>query len=149
MKTLLVQIKSDQLDARKKYAETGFEKHAVESRFLTTLYAEAAKVGKDAGNRETTDAEVVTVAKKFLKNIEETRKVTREKEVHETLDREESILLKYLPKQLSEGDMMDMLFKLRASSTVTDLKGAMAYFKTHYPGQYDGAVLSRVAKEIL
>ena len=147
--SLLMKIKADQLAARKKYAETTFEKYAVDSRFLTTLYAEAAKVGKDAGNRETTDAEVVAVLKKFQKNIEETKKATRGKEVHETLDREVAILERYLPKQLTEGELIDKVLDLRSKSIIGDLKGCMAYFKSHYAGQYDGAVLSRVARELL
>lgn len=147
--SLIQKIKADQLTARKKYAETGFEKHAVDSRFLTTLYAEAAKVGKDAGNRETTDDEVVAVLKKFQKNIEETRKATRDSGVHETLAREERLVMSYLPKQFSEAELSDIVTGLRSKSVISDLKSCMAYFKAHYAGQYDGAVLSKVAKTVL
>ena len=62
---LLETINQDRNEARKmKYTAT--------ATLLTTLYSEAQMVGKNDGNRETTDAEVVAVIKKFVKNIDET-----------------------------------------------------------------------------
>ena len=146
---LITKIKADQIESRRKYAETGFDRYALQSRLLTTLYAEAAKVGKDAGNRESTDDEVVAVAKKFLKNNLEAQAVITDNEALSALQAEEVILNTYLPKQLTEGELIDKVIDLRSKSVIGDLKGCMAYFKSHYAGQYDGAVLSRVARELL
>ena len=63
--TILESVKKAQLQARK-------EKRAVDASTLTTLIGEAEMIGKNDGNRASTDAEVVTVIKKFVKNIDET-----------------------------------------------------------------------------
>ena len=65
--SLIIEIKSAQLAARK--ARDSFTASS-----LTTLIGEAEMVGKNAG-REVTDAEVVAVLKKFVKNIDETTTV--------------------------------------------------------------------------
>ena len=49
---LINQIKSDALEARK-------ARQTNTATLLTTLYSEASMVGKNDGNRESTDAEVL------------------------------------------------------------------------------------------
>ena len=63
--TLMDQIKADQVSARK-------QKMTAVASLLTTLIGEAEMVGKNAGNRAPTDAEVQAVIKKFIKNLDET-----------------------------------------------------------------------------
>ena len=58
--SLLAQLKKDSLLARK--AADG-----VRATLLSTLIAEAEMVGKNAGNRESTDDEVQQTIRKFLK----------------------------------------------------------------------------------
>ena len=48
--------------------------NAVAKSLLVTLYSEAARVGKDRRNGDTTDEEVIAVVKKFAANAEETRR---------------------------------------------------------------------------
>ena len=62
---ILEKIKNASLAARK-------AKEALAATLLTTLYSEAVNVGKNNGNRDTTDAEAVAVVKKFLKGVDET-----------------------------------------------------------------------------
>lgn len=62
--TLIQQIKDKQIAARKSGDSL--------ASLYTTLLGEASIIGKNAGNRETTDVEVVAVVKKFIKNIDET-----------------------------------------------------------------------------
>lgn len=48
------------------------EKDTKLSAFWSTVFSEIQKVGKDNGNRETTDKEAIAVLKKFISNTQET-----------------------------------------------------------------------------
>lgn len=135
---LLGTIKADQLIARK-------TKTTLSADLLTTLYAEAAKVGKDKGNRESTDDEVVATIQKFLKNNKESQVVVKG-EALETLKAEAAVLEHYLPKQLSEEDVRSELAQLKTLG-VTSIKDVMAHFKASFAGRYDGGLVSKLAKE--
>ena len=62
--SLLAQLKKDSLLARK-------AADSVRATLLSTLIAEAEMVGKNAGNRESSDDEVQQTIRKFLKNNQE------------------------------------------------------------------------------
>ena len=94
MTTLLNKIKTMQLEARK-------AKQTDKATLLTTLYAEALTVGKNKANRDSTDQEVQEVVQKFLKNNRDFQKVANESKKIE-LQKEESILLQFMPKMLTE-----------------------------------------------
>ena len=64
-------IKQDRIAAMK-------AKDSQKSTFLSTLYAEAAMVGKNDGNRDTTDEETVKVIKKYIAGANETIKLAKE-----------------------------------------------------------------------
>jgi len=64
---LINRIREQALEARKN--------RLPEASLLVTLSAEAAAVGKNNGNREPTDDEVVKVVQRFLKSAEETREM--------------------------------------------------------------------------
>lgn len=105
--SLLEQIKIDKDAARKAY-------NARDAGVLTTLFAESQKVGKDDGDRESTDDEVVAVAKKFIKGIEETlgflylKKESanqRHADAIELLEHERGLIEAYLP-QMVEDDVL-------------------------------------------
>ena len=70
--TLIERIKEDNLAARK-------NRDQVRATLLTTLFSEAVSVGKNAGNRETTDAETLAVIKKFIKGIDDTLSAMKDK----------------------------------------------------------------------
>ena len=59
-------------ELRKMMMKAKLEKDTVKGNLLSTLVAEAVMVGKNDGNRETTDAETIAMIKKFLKNVNET-----------------------------------------------------------------------------
>jgi len=138
---LLELIKSDQLEARK-------AKQTTRASLLTTLLGEAQMIGKNKGNRESTDSEVVAVTKSFLKKAREVADIAPSDKIAEEID----ILESYLPKQLTESDM-----KLIAATVILDngyaspkdMGKIMKHFKETYDGQYDGAVLSKAVKALL
>ena len=65
MSTTVQNIKTALLNARK-------DKDSKLASLLSTLLSEVVKIGKDNGNRETTDQEAVSVLKYFIKNANQT-----------------------------------------------------------------------------
>lgn len=129
---LLKKIKADQLTAR-------IAKDSIKTALLTTLIGDAEMVGKNAG-RETTDDEVVAVIKKFLKNnLEFQKHVT-----NDDLTTEQAILESYLPKQLTTGELIEIITN-NFGDELKSKKGAiMKFLKENYAGLYDGATAAKV-----
>jgi uncharacterized protein len=134
--TLMQKIKQDQVEARK-------NRDTIRANLLTTLIGEAEMVGKNSGNRESTDAEVAAVIKKFVKNAEETLTALKAQGTfNEAIAVEVGILNGYLPQQLSEYELKAIA---EGRSGMPDF---MKYLKDNYAGQYDGRLASQVAREV-
>ena len=143
--SLIETIRADQLQARK-------EKNSLKANILTTLIGEAVSIGKNDGNRETTDAEVIALVKKFIKNINETINIVCKHGVNVDAQIAEVVVLeKYVPKQLSEEDLRQVIISLKSeiSAGPKDMGKIMGLLKARYDGQYDGKMASTLAKEIL
>lgn len=103
--TLLSKIREDSVAARKAAVQTTDAALKVlagdKASFLITLFAEAARKGKDDGNRESTDAEVVATVKKFIDNANDTLKALGEKapDQRARIEAELTILRGYMPAQ--------------------------------------------------
>ena len=140
--SLISDIKKDQLLARK----TGDKFKAT---LLTTLLGDAQKIGKDDGNRETTDQEVVKVVKKFVKGLDEFISLGRDtEETH----KEKDILSKYLPQQITGNALYGILINIKEEYSFSgkqDMGKFMKVIKDKYPDQVDGKEASTVVKEIL
>ena len=109
---------------------------------LTTLLGEALMVGKNNGNREPTDEEVVAVVRKFLKNIDETLRVVVDPQVRENLQQEAVVLKAFLPRQMYKDELVDL------AKTCINMPGFMQLLKKEYAGQYDGKMASEIARII-
>lgn len=147
MASLMEILKRDQLQARK-------DRDTVMSGLLTTLISDAAMIGKNDGNRETTDLEVIRIIKKFMANIDDTLKIRED----EKLVHEKAILEAYLPQQLSEDDMRAAisiayieLMKPRMGEPLTmkDMGRIMKLLQEKYAGRLDGKVASQLVRERL
>lgn len=104
---------------------------------LTTLLAEVGMVGKNKGNRVTTDEEAIPVIKKFISNIDETRKLIGDNN-HEEFERQ--LYSTFLPAQLSEDQIGVMVELLKQQGKN---KGEiMKWFKENHAGLYDGKYVS-------
>jgi len=146
--SLIIEIKSAQLAARK--ARDSFTASS-----LTTLIGEAEMVGKNAG-REVTDAEVVAVLKKFVKNIDETTTVlsreqpltqaTKVKMVELGLEREGYD--QFLPKQLTEAELRSYVGEIILTEGL-NMGKIMGVLKGRFDGRYDGKLASSVVKAAL
>lgn len=133
--SLMEDIKVRQLAARKA-AEP-------EASLYTTLLGEAGAIGKNAGNRETTDQEVVAVVKKFIKNLDETiNALTSRNQDAGSFLMERGVLEQFLPKQMGEEDLVNI------AQALPNLPAFMKHLKENYAGQYDGKLASTVAKSI-
>lgn len=144
--SILNRIKEDQISARKIKATAKVD-------LLTTLYSEAFMIGKNDGGRASTDAEVIAVIKKFIKNINECLAVDLQPAVRAAYEVELEILNEYLPKQLTEDEIRSIINSLqitaKASSKKLEMGEIMKYFKENHAGLYDGRFLSLMSKEML
>jgi uncharacterized protein YqeY len=148
--TIIETIKSQQVQSRK-------DRDSLKSMLLTTLLGEATMIGKNDGNRESTDSEVVAVIKKFVKNIDETVKfLEKEAKTNEekmtVLSKEKEILETFLPKQLSEVEIREVVnsIVLTFEEKNPKLMGkVISVLKERHNGQYDGALASKIVKEAL
>lgn len=135
--SLLQQINQDRNDARK-------DRNVALAQTLTTLVSACEKPGFDDGKRESTDAEVIAEVKKFYANtLGNTQLGGLTDFVRNEFMLELAVYEKYLPKQLTEVEMHDIITAHFIITTDKALKGkVMGYFKTNYAGQYDGKVLA-------
>ena len=130
--------------------------------FLATLYSDIVRVGKDDGNRETTDVEAIRVIKKYLKSNEETLSILDEvSSEHSDNARvkvlaEKVILETYLPKQLTEdqikdivGDIINSLTNDPEQVSMKMMGVVMKKLNEDYAGQFDGKMGSTVVKDML
>jgi uncharacterized protein YqeY len=144
--SLLSEIKKDQLQARK-------NKKTTEATLLTTLIGEASMIGKNAGNRETTDYEVVAIIKKFIKNNTELMSVAHQDSIAYGLAKDESeFLTQYLPVQMTEEDLREAVqSRIRTLDDISPkIMGLlMKWLKDNYSGQYDGKMASKIVGELL
>lgn len=144
--TVLETVKTDQMDARK-------SKDKVLAGLLTTLIGEIVIVGKNDGNRDTTDAEAIKVVTKFKKGVDETIKIVKDADKLKELEYEAMVYNKYLPTQMTDEQLEAAIVKLidiesrtRTDNPLSkrDMGVIMGQLKAQYDGQYDGKVASKI-----
>ena len=145
--TLLEKIKQDNIAARK-------AKNTVKSALLTTLVSEISNIGKNDGNRETTEPESIAVVKKFIKGVDETLKALEFSSNSRVLVaiEEKKILESYLPTQLSEIELtavVDQIISTLADRSPKQMGVVMKRLKEMHDGRYDGKIASGIIKSRL
>ena len=143
------------------------DKDEVKNTLLGTVIGEAGTKAKNDGDRQTTDADIVSVMKRTIINIDETFKIFVERPVTKPEDmekrqadevkmkREKEILLELMPempKQLSEDELRAEIQKVMKELSLSGPKAMgviMKELKTRFEGQYDGAMASKISKELL
>jgi len=137
---LIKRIRQDQIAARK-------DRNAAAATTLTTLLGEASIVGKNDGNRESTDAEVQAVITKFIKNNKEMIALG----VKEAVD-ENELLSNYIPEQMSTSELEHFIADIIGAYSLTspkDMGIIMKELKQNKAGLFDGKAASIIAKEQL
>lgn len=138
---LISQIKAAQLAARKL-------RNQVAASALTTLIGEAEMVGKNAG-REVTDAEVVAVVGKFIKNINETLKALPVNDARSSAYLEElRIFEAFMPQQL-DAMQLEMTIAGITAAVGKNTGAIMKELKAGFSGQYDGRQASEIVKRLV
>lgn len=139
---LVEMLKEDQLKARKAKLPS--------ATLYTTLLGEVERVGKDDGNRLTTDEELIKIVKKFINNNNiSINLMTEGNPAIELILAENFILQEYIPKQLDESQLRERVKSFMETNEHYNMGSIMTYFKEKIPGQYDGKVLSKVVREAL
>jgi uncharacterized protein YqeY len=97
-------------DIKTKQVKSRISRDSFRTGILTTLLGEVEKIGKDSGNRPTNDDESYRVIKKFIKNINETLKLTDRNS--EVLKKELKVLNEFMPDETSDEDIKSEIFKI-------------------------------------
>lgn len=143
---IIENIKTEQLQARK--IQDKFK-----TKVLTALYSETSIVGKNNGNRETNDDEAIAVIKSFIKKLNETIVILKDKEKDISEQKAElSIYESFLPKQLTEEEIKNIVIEAIKTIENPSMKSmgiVMTVLNTQYKGLFDGSIASKVVKEEL
>lgn len=121
--TIAEQIKIETLAMRK-------AKHPLAS-FMSFVISEVDKIGKDAGNRATTDDEAISVLKKL---IEKNKQII---EHSSTAEEEIYLLQKFMPKMLSTGDIQVEVDTFMSISPDSNKGALMKYLKSKFGSTID------------
>lgn len=144
--SLLSTIKSKQVEAR-------LARDTATASTLTTLLGEASAVGKNDGNRETSDDEVIAVVKKFIKNIDETVVSMGERNLDTTkFIIERNLLESLLPRQLTAEELEVIVAEYISEEGLSGPRSmglVMKHLQTEYAGKYDGKLASTVVRGVL
>jgi len=141
----LKEIKEQQLEARKL-------KLHIRATLLTTLIGEAEMVGKNAGNRETTDAEVLAVIRKFEKNLRENMRIYKERNLIEKMNEalvELLILEGLLPTKIDPAKIASDIRAMNVPLEMKSLGAINKALKVAYGERFDGAQVTEVFKAML
>lgn len=104
-----------------------------------------AESDKRAKNQEMSDADMVSILNKTLKELEDekTMYLSANREVEATSSQAQIDIIKsYLPKMMSEDEIKAVIDALEDKS----IKNVMMVFKKDYAGKADMALVSKVAK---
>lgn len=143
---LIDKLKAALLQARK-------DRNAVKAASLSTLVGECETLAK-AGRGELTDAVVVTVIKKFIKNIDDNLvNLGRTGAlIADDMLEEKQLYEQFLPKQLSVAELEALIKGMIAEGTADpsarprDIGDVMKRLKVEHAGTYDGAMASAILK---
>ena len=125
-----------------------------EASFLSMLYSEVAMVGKNNGNRETTNDEALKILQKTKHTTQEviqTAIKTGRTDVVNKSEHELKIIESFLPveKTREELDSIIESFLQETDRSKKAMGIVMKKLKENFAGQYDGKVASEILKNKL
>lgn len=145
MSILLTEIRAQQLAARK-------VRDVVKTNLLTTLISDASMIGKNDGNRKSTDRDVLKTIKSYIVCGEETLKVLSGLLPCAKVIEELAILNSLLPQQLSSDSLVEAIDQIITSinaTTIKDMGKVMKLLQDKYDGRYSGTAASSIVKQKL
>ncbi len=136
------QIKKDNVQAMKDKNTLARNIYGVVMNKILLLNIELKKDGK-----EQTDADVVQILQKTIKELTEERenyiKAGNAMEA-ENIEKQKELIAKYLPKMLSEEEIMAVINSLPDKSIPTIMK----HFKLEYAGKVDMGMVNKIARSL-
>lgn len=126
--TLIEKINADFMSAYK-------NKEMEAKDFLGVLKTEVTRESKTP-----TDAQVVAKIKSMVKNAESTNSLS---------EFELEILNRYLPKQMTDAELTEVVKGFVAENPTVNMGGVMSHLKANFDGTYDGKSASQIVKSIL
>ena len=136
---LLMELKKDRVLAKKEGNEKKYQ-------YLTTIVSEIQRLDK---TDQEDDTKVKAVITKSVKALKEMIKVS---ESSEEFQNEIDVLSTYLPKQLSEEELKELIQVFIAevgAFNMSDMGKVMKRLSEEYKGLYDGSIASSIVKEEL
>lgn len=102
--------------------------------------------------KEPTDADIIKIIQKLAKQRSESAEIFEKNGRQELAEKEKaelSILNEYLPKMLSEDELIDIInnvIKDLGATSMKDMGKVMGFINKTYAGQVDGSVVSKIVK---
>ena len=100
-----------------------------------------------AQGKEIGDKELLSIIQKVLKELSDEKegylKVNNQEKAND-IAKQEAVLSSYLPKQLSEAEIRDIIASLEDKS----VPSVMKHFKTNYAGQVDMSLVNSVLRSL-
>lgn len=138
--TIIEKLKSESLRLRK-------ERNPIASS-ITFAISEIEKVGKNNGNRETTDDEAIKVVQKLIATIDENLKVTTDDGRKVAFNFEKNILTSVLPQMASEEEIRSKLVFAFDGKQVRNKGEIMKWAKTEWGSLADMKQVGSIASEL-
>lgn len=145
MTSLLKQLQADQLNARK-------ARDTFTATLLTTVMGEALKVGKDDGNRDSTDSEVIEVVKKFVKNIKQNiidYGKAGKADAIASMEQEFTILKAYLPAEVDAAVVRDAINGIIAQKSLPKNGSSIGKIMPELNALFGDALDKKMASELV
>lgn len=144
--TLYETIHTASTDARKRQKEYDAKgEKNLDKEVLGITYNELNKKAIDTRVNVLDDATSIAIIKKVAKQLDEEReyniKANRTERANE-LEYQKNLILAYLPKQMSEQEILDIINTLEDKS----MPSIMKHFKTNYQGKVDMGLVSKLAR---
>lgn len=133
-------VYADFIQARK-------DKNEINKKVLSLVYNSFKNKTIELKTDTLPDTECYALIRKMSKQLEEEieafKKANRMEKVNE-LTYQKELIEKYLPKQLSEDKIKEIISSLEDKA----IPSVMKYFKTNYAGQVDMGLVSKIAKSL-
>jgi len=138
-------LKKDTLTARLVCNKNPTDETTIKKNTMLSILSDCESKGKLA-KRPPTNEECVSVLKSFLKKCNQfIEDVTSSKEPNyeklKTLNLEKQLCLSYLPKELTDDEILNIV------KTCPTLSAAMKKLKSEHFGEYDGKNASKICRE--
>lgn len=96
-------------------------------------------------NQEPSEAQIYAVVKKLYEAAEYMASM----DLSEEAKIEYAYLKDYIKTQLSKEAIKLLIINIKNTNANPNIGSIMQFFKTYYPGQYDGKLVLQIAKEII